>query len=109
MRRVSQAPERLSPSQGHMLAGEINNHAGNLEAGIMGYEEQMRPVIAKLQKAPPLIRTILAPQTAWGLWVRNRIFAFVAWSRILKFTQKYFASAFASSDKFGLPEYEWVT
>lgn len=98
----------LAITGAYLLAGEINKHAGNLEAGIKGYEEQMRPMIAKLQREPPLIRTILAPQTAWGLWVRNRIFAFVAWTRILEFAQKYFASAFASSDKFGLPEYEWV-
>lgn len=98
----------LAMTGAYVLAGEINKHASNLEAGIRGYEEQMRPLIAKLQKAPPLIRTILAPQTAWGLWVRNHIFAFVAWSRILEFAQKYFASAFASSDEVKLPEYEWV-
>lgn len=98
----------LAITRAYVLAGEISKHAGDLDAGLRGYEEQMRVVIAKLQKAPPLIRTILAPQTAWGLWVRNRIFAFVAWTRILEFAQKYFASAFASSDKFGLPEYKWV-
>lgn len=98
----------LAITGAYVLAGEISKHAGDLDAGLRGYEEQMHPIIAKLQKSPPLIRTILAPQTAWGLWVRNRIFAFVAWTRILEFAQKYFASAFASSDKFGLPEYEWV-
>ena len=98
----------LAITGAYVLAGEISKHAGDLDAGLRGYEEQMRPIIAKLQKSPPLIRTILAPQTAWGLWVRNRIFAFVAWTRILEFAQNYFASAFASSDKFGLPEYEWV-
>ncbi|OBT64324.1 hypothetical protein VE03_06782 [Pseudogymnoascus sp. 23342-1-I1] len=98
----------LAITGAYMLAGEISKHAGDLDAGLRGYEEQMRPIVAKLQKAPPLIRTILAPQTAWGLWVRNRIFAFVAWTRILEFGQTYFASAFADSDKFRLPEYGWV-
>lgn len=96
----------LAITGAYVLAGEISKHAGDLDAGLRGYEEQMRGVIAKLQKAPPLIRTILAPQTAWGLWVRNRILAFVAWSGILEFAQKHFASAFENADKFGLPEYE---
>lgn len=98
----------LAIAGAHVLAGEVGKHKGNLAAGLRGYEEQMRPIIDDLQKVPPLIPTIFAPQTAWGIWLRNNIFAFVAWTRILEFAQKFFASSFASTDKYGLPDYEWV-
>ncbi|KAL2058861.1 hypothetical protein ABVK25_000153 [Lepraria finkii] len=98
----------LAMAGAYVLAGEVGRHKGNLAAGLRGYEEQMRPIIDDLQKIPPLIPTIFAPQTAWGIWLRNNIFAFIAWTRILEFAQKFFAGSFASTDKYGLPDYEWV-
>lgn len=98
----------LALAGAYTLAGEIGKHKDDLAAGLRGYEERMRPLVDALQKVPPLIPTVFAPQTASGIWLRNNIFAFIAWTRILQFAQKYFASSFASSDKFGLPEYDWV-
>jgi 2-polyprenyl-6-methoxyphenol hydroxylase-like FAD-dependent oxidoreductase len=92
----------------YLLAGEVVRHKGDLAAGLRGYEKQMRPIIDEMQKEPPFITTFLAPQTAWGVWLRNNIFAFVIWTRILDFAQKYLSSAFGSADKYPLPEYEWV-
>ena len=98
----------LAIAGGYLLAGEIARHKGNLAAGLQGYEEQMRPIIDDLQKIPPFIPGIMAPQTAWGIWLRNYIFAFIAWTRVLEFAQKFFASAFADAGKHALPDYEWV-
>lgn len=98
----------LAIAGAYVLAGEVARHKGNLASGLRGYEERMRPIIDDLQKVPPLVPTIFAPQTAWGLWLRNNIFAFIAWTRILEFAQKFFAGAFASTDSYGLPDYEWV-
>ena len=98
----------LALAGAYVLAGEICAHKGNLAAGLEGYETRMRPVVDDLQKVPPMITTFLAPQTAWGIWLRNQIFAFIAWSRILDFAQRFFAPAFASNDKYNLPDYEWV-
>ena len=98
----------LAIAGAYVLAGEISRHRGDLAAGLRGYERQMRPMIDDLQKVPPLVPTVFAPQTAWGLWLRNHIFAFIAWTGILEFAQKFFAGAFASTDKYGLPDYEWV-
>jgi 2-polyprenyl-6-methoxyphenol hydroxylase-like FAD-dependent oxidoreductase len=92
----------------YVLAGEVGKHKGNLAAGLRAYEERMKPIINELQTVPPGVPGILAPQTAWGLWLRNHIFAFIAWSRILEFGQRFFAGAFASNDKHKLPDYEWV-
>ena len=98
----------LAIAGAYVLAGEVGRHKGNLAAGLRGYEEQMRPIINDLQKVPPLIPTIFAPQTAWGIWLRNNIFAFIAWTRFLEFAQKFFAGSFANTDKYRLQDYEWV-
>lgn len=98
----------LAIAGAYVLAGEVGSHQGNLAAGLRAYEERMRPIIDDLQKVPPLIPTVFAPQTAWGIWLRNNVFAFIAWTKILEFAQRFFAGSFASTDKYGLPDYEWV-
>ncbi|KAF1996701.1 FAD/NAD(P)-binding domain-containing protein [Amniculicola lignicola CBS 123094] len=90
------------------LAGELGKHAGDLEAGLVAYEDRMRPLIKEMQKIPPLVGTIMAPQTAWGIWMRNHLFALVAWSGVVGVVQRFFGAAFRSSEGFVLPEYEWV-
>ncbi|OIW32877.1 FAD/NAD(P)-binding domain-containing protein [Coniochaeta ligniaria NRRL 30616] len=98
----------LAMTGAYVLAGEISKHNGDLAAGLRGYEERMRPIIKDLQKIPPLVPAILAPYTAWGLWLRNTIFAIICWTGITNFAQKHWGSAFAETDKYKLPEYEWV-
>lgn len=97
----------LAIAGAYVLAGEVGKHRGNLAAGLKGYEEHMRPLIDDLQKVPALFPTVIAPQTAWGIWLRNHIFAFIAWTRIFEFAQEFFSSAFASNDKHRLPDYKW--
>ena len=99
----------LAMAGAYLLAGEVGSkHKGDLAAGLEGYEERMRPIIEDLQKTPPHVPTVMAPQTAWGIWLRNHIFAFIAWSRILEFAQRFLAGAFASTEKYSLPDYDWV-
>ena len=98
----------LALAGAYLLAGEVCKHKGDLAAGLRDYEEQLRPIITDLQKIPPFILTFCAPQTTWGIWLRNHLFAFIAWTKILEFAQKFFGGAFASTDKHPLPEYDWV-
>lgn len=92
----------------YVLAGEIHRHKGDLKAGLRGYEERMRPILKDLQTIPPLVGTFMAPQTAWGVWVRNTIFSLICWSGIVGFLQKIFASSLGeNTDKYGLPVYTW--
>ena len=98
----------LALAGAYVLAGEVGiRHRGDVAAGLRGYEELMRPIIDDLQKTPPLVPTAMAPQTAWGIWLRNMIFALITRSRILEYLQRFFASAFADSNKHKLPDYEW--
>jgi 2-polyprenyl-6-methoxyphenol hydroxylase-like FAD-dependent oxidoreductase len=99
----------LAIAGAYVLAGEVCKKKGDLAAALSSYEQQMRPIIDDLQAIPPLMFTILAPQTSWGLRLRNSILGFIIWTRILEFGQKYFARAFASSDKYNLQEYKWCS
>ena len=108
----------LAIAGAYVLAGEVGRHPGDLAAGLRAYEERMKPLIKDLQKIPPGVRTFMAPQTAWGIRLRNMIFVFIVWCMALskKFAwvgriTGWFGQAIATSfgtDKFGLPEYEWV-
>lgn len=68
----------------------------------------MAPLIKEMQTIPPFVGTIMAPQTAWGIWVRNDLFALVAWTGIAEFLGKYLGAAFADNTAFPLLEYTWV-
>ncbi|KAH8647385.1 hypothetical protein BX600DRAFT_389906 [Xylariales sp. PMI_506] len=98
----------LALAGAYVLAGEVSRSGGDLAAALRGYEEQMRPLITDMQVIPTLVPTVLAPQTASGLWLRNMMFSVIARTRIMEFTQKYFAAAFSSRDKYNLPNYTWV-
>lgn len=104
----------LAMTGGYILAGEIARHRGDLSAALRGYEVQMRPLITDMQQTPRFLTAIMAPQSAWALAVRNAAFtvianvaSWVAWTGIFAYAQGLFASAFASGEKYKLPEYEW--
>ncbi|KAL9054088.1 MAG: hypothetical protein Q9162_004345 [Coniocarpon cinnabarinum] len=105
----------LALAGAYLLAGEIGSHPDDLAAGLKGYEERMKPIVDDLQKIPPGVTTLMAPQTAWGLRLRNLLFMFVSWASALSasflWITKIFGGLFASSfgkDKYGIPDYEWL-
>lgn len=98
----------LALTGAYILAGEIRKHAGDLDAGLKAYEDRMRLIIAELQKIPPFTPDLMAPQTKWAILLRNYIFAFLAWSKLAEVALKYLGPAFADTDTFPLPEYEWA-
>lgn len=104
----SGAGTTLAMSGAYVLAGEVAAHPGDLKAALAAYETKMRPLIDEMQKVSPMFWTVMAPQTSWGITLRNRIFQFVCWTRVLDIAQKLFAGAFSSSEQHVLPEYEWV-
>lgn len=97
----------LAMAGAYVLAGEISRHQDDLAAGLRAYEERMRPIINDLQKVPPFLSSVMAPRTAWGLWLRNNIIAFVCWSGILRVAERIFVGAASDVDKYNLPDYEW--
>lgn len=94
----------------YVLAGEIGRHKGDLAAGLKAYEDRMKPIIEDMQQIPPGIPGLLAPQTAWGVWLRNTVVTFVCWASVLSPFFSWIGGFWASSfgrDKYGLPDYEW--
>jgi 2-polyprenyl-6-methoxyphenol hydroxylase-like FAD-dependent oxidoreductase len=98
----------LAMAGAYILAGEIAAHRGDLAAGLRAYNERMRPMIQDMQKIPPLVPAAFAPYTAWGLWLRNTVFAIITRTKIINFVQRYFGSAFAEAGEYKLPEYKWA-
>lgn len=100
----------LALAGAYVLAGEISTHSGDIAAGLRAYEERMKPLIEDFQKIPMGVPAVMAPQTAWGIWLRNVGFLFVCW--IMKFGSLFawlggfWASSFGG-DKYALPDYGW--
>ncbi|KAL1606246.1 hypothetical protein SLS60_003648 [Paraconiothyrium brasiliense] len=98
----------LAMTGGYVLAGELLRHAGDIDAGLRAYEERMRPIIDDMQKIPPGIPTAIAPQTWWGIAIRDAFLIAVTWGNAaFGWALKYFASSFGG-DEYNLPEYDWV-
>ncbi|KAK4035353.1 oxidoreductase [Parachaetomium inaequale] len=100
----------LALTGAYVLAGEVCcRHKGDLGGALKGYEAVMRPVVGELQKIPWGLQEVMAPQTGWGLRVRNGVLWVVCcWAGVLGVVQRWFARAFGEREEGGLPEYEWV-
>ncbi|KAI0431008.1 oxidoreductase [Xylaria sp. FL1042] len=99
----------LAMAGGYVLAGEISEHGDDVAAGLRGYEQRMKPLIDKLGQMPRFITSFIAPQTAWGIWLRNNFFGFVIWTGILNYIQRFMGSAMQKTDKNLLPTYKRFT
>ncbi|KAM7211143.1 hypothetical protein V8F06_013476 [Rhypophila decipiens] len=76
----------LAMAGAYILAGEVMSHWNknendSLDRGLKAYEESMRRIVDKMARIPPFIPGVLAPYTAWGLWLRNAVFRLGCWSK----------------------------
>ncbi|KIW03464.1 uncharacterized protein PV09_05233 [Verruconis gallopava] len=93
----------------YVLAGEISQNKGDLTAALRAYEERMRPIVNDLQKIAPGVPMLFAPQTTKGIYLRNLLFAFIAWCKpFLGWFGKVFGGSLGT-DRYKLPNYEWRT
>ena len=100
----------LAIAGAYVLAGEIHRHKGDLMAGLNAYEERMRPIIKDMQVVPPGVLTFMAPQTAWGISIRNVIFKLVCWGMRFGAAMSWLISFWGAGfgkDTYNLPDYEW--
>ncbi|KAI0869662.1 oxidoreductase [Hypoxylon argillaceum] len=98
----------LAMAGAYVLAGEISEHGNDIAAGLRGYEQRMRPLINELGQMPRFVTTFMAPQTAWGIWLRNNIFGFVLWTGILGYIQRFMGSSMQKTNKDLLPSYKRI-
>jgi 2-polyprenyl-6-methoxyphenol hydroxylase-like FAD-dependent oxidoreductase len=98
----------LAITGAYVLAGELMRHAGDIEAGLRAYEATMRPIVDDIQKIPPGVPTAIAPQTWWGIAIRDAVLVALTWGNAaFGWVLKYLAPSFGG-DNYNLPEYEWV-
>lgn len=98
----------LAMAGAYLLAGEVCKHKGDLPSALRAYEQHMKPLITELHKTPPGLPSIIAPQTEWGLWFRNKVLGFIAWTKLIEYGQRLLGGALGNSKEFPLPEYDWV-
>ena len=102
----------LALAGAYVLAGEVGRHikeGGGLEVALKRYEAVMRPVVGELQQVPWGVQAVLAPQTRWGLAVRNAVLWFVFRTGVVGLVQRVFGGVFKGREETALPEYEWLT
>jgi hypothetical protein len=100
----------LAIAGAYILAGEIRRHKGDVAAGLRAYEERMAPIIKDMQAIPPGVPGVMAPQTVWGIWLRNLVFRFICFVMQFRGLFSWFGGFWASSfgkDKYDIPHYEW--
>lgn len=95
----------------YILAGELSRSQGDIDAGLAAYDARMKPILSDMQKIPPGGLTFLGPQTSYGVWIRNWLFAVVAFGMkagpAFSWISGLFSSAFSSaSDKYNIPDYQ---
>ncbi|KAI7489567.1 hypothetical protein KC351_g1193 [Hortaea werneckii] len=111
----------LAMTGAYVLAGELSRACQASDKptstraildGLKGYEDRMKPIIAQMQKIPPGMPQMMAPQTQWGLWFRKLILRLViagmSLSPYLSWISAFLPAAFNGGDRYDLPDYEWI-
>ncbi len=101
----------LALAGAYVLAGEVGRHieeGGGLDEALKRYEEVMRPIVGELQQISWGVQVVMAPQTWWGLAVRNAVLWFVFRTGVVGLVQRVFGGVFKGREEEVLPEYEWL-
>lgn len=91
----------LSIVGAYVLAGELAR-GGAPEAALRRYEAVMRPYATRCQKGAMRAGSFFAPQSAAGLWLRNRVYGMLTAPRWLGLFERMVTDA---ATDFTLPEY----
>lgn len=81
----------LALTGAYNLAGALSQHPLDLNTALLTYEREMRPIVELAQRLPggPRQPHIMAPQTAWGIWLRMLIFAALYWTGLASMLAKF--------------------
>ncbi|KAK5732605.1 hypothetical protein LTR17_010420 [Elasticomyces elasticus] len=106
----------LAITGAYVLAGEINNHPGDMAAALQAYSDRMQPIIKDMQKIPAGFPSVMTPETDWGLWLRDTLLYVISYVMVdyqLKPVAQFFrwiAGLYCiawARDSYGIPDYEW--
>jgi 2-polyprenyl-6-methoxyphenol hydroxylase-like FAD-dependent oxidoreductase len=90
----------LAMAAAYVLAGELNQANGDIGGALTRYEQRLRPLMARKQKAARQFASAFAPQTRLGLLLRNLVTNAMAIPGVADL-----AMGASLSDDFKLPEY----
>ncbi len=63
----------LGMTEAYVLAGELSRAGGDYAAAFRSHEQKLRPFIEGKQKSAANFASSFAPQSAWGVWLRNHV------------------------------------
>ena len=94
----------LAIESAYVLAGELSKiqSSKDVPQALERYEEVFRQCHGKMKGTPSWFTSVMWPQTAWGLWLRDSALWFVSMTRMYKLFQG------DSWAEFELPSYNWV-
>jgi 2-polyprenyl-6-methoxyphenol hydroxylase-like FAD-dependent oxidoreductase len=84
----------------YLLAGELQRASGDHIAAYRAYEQRFRPFIERKQKAAQQFASSFTPKTRLGLFVRDLVLRFTAFSPVSNWLMRRFVT-----DQFELPDY----
>jgi 2-polyprenyl-6-methoxyphenol hydroxylase-like FAD-dependent oxidoreductase len=84
----------------HLLAGELKHASGDHIAAYRAYEQGFRDFIQRKQQSAVQFATSFTPKTRLGLFVRDLVLRFTAFSPINNWLMRRFVT-----DRFELPDY----
>jgi 2-polyprenyl-6-methoxyphenol hydroxylase-like FAD-dependent oxidoreductase len=92
----------LAITAAYVLAGELGQAGGRHEEAFRAYETRLRGFIAAKQKGAEAFASAFAPQTRWGLFLRNQVVRACAIPGLSRL-------AFGRDivDRLKLPHYDW--
>ncbi len=90
----------LAMTAAYVLAGELHHARGNAADAFCRYEERLRPLLTRKQKAARQFAQSFAPKTQFGLLMRNLITNMIGLPGIARF-----AIGASLRDDFPLPNY----
>ncbi|KAK2597413.1 hypothetical protein QQS21_005961 [Conoideocrella luteorostrata] len=99
----------LAMAGAYILAGEVSKSKQDFAAGLEAYQERMKPIIQDMHVIPPGALSFMAPQTTWGIYLRDAMFLLVCWGMrfVSVFSWLSVWGAGFGKDKYNLPDYDW--
>ncbi|KAL8715203.1 MAG: hypothetical protein Q9220_001161 [cf. Caloplaca sp. 1 TL-2023] len=91
---------------GYVLAGELLNHPGDLNAALKRYQEIMLPFARGSQGSEGAMQYI-NPQSWWGIKIRNAIFGAVTRLRLDRLATTVMSMVGIAEKKVPMGDYQW--
>lgn len=93
----------LAIEAAYVLAGELSKiqSGEDVPGALENYEKVFRTMYSKVEKIPPFFPQLIAPQSSWGLWLRDLIIRLASWTKIYRLLPSDYEGSWVP------PSYDW--